>query len=599
MDFIFTDVNNSFSNMIQQDHPREAMFNGGDAGSQRQSFAEKLRKTLEKIEHNENGAPLQVKPSQTNPDQINPDQINSNQTTEDPGIAFLSEKLSLEDGLGFVLALKNMFLMLSKGDLKNISIDADGLDALKKMLLDAGFMESEVNELMAGLSEELENKSLTMDDFLDKFFDLPLEENNETDPSQENFLEISANPFLESILNSLGISRESIQDILSEADMGEKGISLDVIIEELQTLQEQSFYTQNHFQTREGDENFKMLLKQLDLEQSDSNALSLTLDEFVSALEKLSKKMAQQQAPAEVPTDKTPKIVANEKPLDLLSALFKGLEFKNKAIETQTFEFSYEQIKDQFKNEVFVPAKNGLFVSEESKTNKTVKHAADIKLENAFKEMESLPGEKKVGIVEMSDQLKDGKKFLKQLKSGTGKHSDQNQIFASDTKINEMQSNIDSIIKTKAALKNLPTHVTHQVSKSLVRAINQGENILKIQLSPPELGRLVMTIDNTGDSMKVSVMTENLTAKEILISNVNELRTVLSNSGVNLEQVEVDMSSDFKQSMADARNQAGNFGKRNRNREKLSIDPANNEERSDIINLLDAVNQGKSLHFVA
>lgn len=180
------------------------------------------------------------------------------------------------------------------------------------------------------------------------------------------------------------------------------------------------------------------------------------------------------------------------------------------------------------------------------------------------------------------------------MKSGTGKFSDQNQILTSDAKVNEMQSNRESL-KTKSSFKNLLTYVTHQVSKSLVRAINQGENILKIQLNPPELGRLVMTIDNTGNSMKVSIMTENFAAKEILISNANELRTVLSSSGVNLERVEVDMSSDFRQSMADARNHVGNFGKQNRNRGKLSSDPVNREDMNDPVSLLDAVNQGRSL----
>ena len=315
----------------------------------------------------------------------------------------------------------------------------------------------------------------------------------------------------------------------------------------------------------------------------------LTLDEFVNSLGMLRQKISQPKIPSEVPGNNNQKIVANEKSLDLFKALFKGLEVVNKAPEIQTFEFSYEQIKAQFKN--------GLLVSGEEKINKNVKQTADIKLENAFKEMESLLSGKKVGTVDMNDQLKESKEFLKHLKSRTGKLSDQNQILTSDAKINEVQSNIESL-KTRSSFRNLPTYVTHQVSKSLVRAINQGENILKIQLNPPELGRLVMTIDNTGNSMKVSVMTENLAAKEILISNVNELRTVLSNSGVNLAQVEVDMSSDFRQSMADARKHAGSFGKQNKNREKLLIDPVS-EKRNDPINLIDAVNQGRSLHFVA
>jgi len=130
MNFIFADVNSSFSNMIQQDLPRGVMGTGDDTGSQMRSFAENLNKTLEKIERHGNGTSLQM-----NSGQIKTDQTKLIQETEDPGIAPLSEKLSREKGIEFVLTLKNMFLMLSKGDLKNISIDPDGLDALKKMLL--------------------------------------------------------------------------------------------------------------------------------------------------------------------------------------------------------------------------------------------------------------------------------------------------------------------------------------------------------------------------------------------------------------------------------------------------------------------------------
>ena len=60
------------------------------------------------------------------------------------------------------------------------------------MLLKAGFEESEVNDLMASLSEDLENKILTLDDLLDKLFDLSLEAEANIKIEQESFLEISA-----------------------------------------------------------------------------------------------------------------------------------------------------------------------------------------------------------------------------------------------------------------------------------------------------------------------------------------------------------------------------------------------------------------------
>ena len=83
-----------------------------------------------------------------------------------------------------------------------------------------------------------------------------------------------------------------------------------------------------------------------------------------------------------------------------------------------------------------------------------------------------------------------------------------------------------------------------------------------MQLKPPALGRLVLTIDNSGKNMKVNIVTENVAAREILISNSSELKSVLSNSGVTLERFDVDMNSGFRQSMADAKHQTDFSNKR-------------------------------------
>lgn len=586
MNFTFTDVSSSFSNMVQPDHSRDVMSNTDRTGSRTQLFDEKLSKALENVERLEE----KILP-QSNQVKANRFKANQVKTTKDSDkiIDHLSKKLSHEKGPGFVSALKNMFSMLSNGDLKTGSIDADGLEALKKILLKAGFKENDINDLMAELSEESENKDLTLDDLFDKLFELPFEADSKTETGRENFLEISALPFLESILNSLGIPREKTQEILNEADKGDKGISLDVILENLQTLQKKSFYTQNHYETSEGDDNFRQLFKQLGLDQGESTISPLTLDEFVTSLEKLRNKISQQQAPAEVANQNDQKPIANEKPLDLFTALFKGVDLENKTAESQAFEFSFEQIKNQFKNKLLMPG--------DEKINKNVNLSTDTKLNEAFKEMEPLLGGKKSGVVDMNDPLKANKDFLKQMKSENAKLSDQSQISTSDFKTNDTQSSLN-ILKTKSSFKNLPTYVTHQVQKSLVRAINQGENTLRIQLKPHELGRLMMTIDNTGNSMKVSIMTESLAAKEILTSNAAELRTVLSNSGVNLEQFDVDMNSDFRQSMADAGNQTGNSGKKHRNRGKQS-DVIDGEGMNDPIRLVDALNRDGLHHFVA
>jgi flagellar hook-length control protein FliK len=198
-------------------------------------------------------------------------------------------------------------------------------------------------------------------------------------------------------------------------------------------------------------------------------------------------------------------------------------------------------------------------------------------------------------LQDRSRSARGGKELKPSLQTRPIKHQDIPQPTVSAEK--PQSTTLANAAKPVAALRNLPTYVTQQVSRGVVRAINQGESTLKIQLKPPELGRLVMTIDNNGNSMKVSIMTENHAAKDILISHMGELKTTLANAGISLDQFDVDMNSNFKQSMADAGNQSGRFNHKGRNRGKKLIDPIQADSTLSVPVTMDI--QDGSYHFVA
>lgn len=106
-----------------------------------------------------------------------------------------------------------------------------------------------------------------------------------------------------------------------------------------------------------------------------------------------------------------------------------------------------------------------------------------------------------------------------------------------------------------------------------------------------------MSIDHNGNGIKISVITEHQSAKDILAANVNEIKTMLSSSGISLESFEVDMSSDFQQSMADARAQGQSGGKKQTKRG--SGDDAQEEAADHLTEHSAAINNSGSLHFVA
>jgi len=149
--------------------------------------------------------------------------------------------------------------------------------------------------------------------------------------------------------------------------------------------------------------------------------------------------------------------------------------------------------------------------------------------------------------------------------------------------------------------RTLPSYVTSQVARGLVRAVSRGSNELRLQLKPPELGRLIVKIDNLGDSLKVSIVTENHVAKDILASHESSLKAVLAGSGISIETFDVSMGGSFSQSMADAGNNAGSGtggSGTGKNKQAESVADVADEVISHGISTVSPMNDS-ALHFVA
>ena len=123
-----------------------------------------------------------------------------------------------------------------------------------------------------------------------------------------------------------------------------------------------------------------------------------------------------------------------------------------------------------------------------------------------------------------------------------------------------------SITKTKSTpqgAKTLPNYILKQINTQMLKAINNNLSEIRFQLKPAQLGRLQLTIDSSSDALKISVLAEQKVAKEMLSDNINELKTLLSDKGINIKSIDIEMTFNFDQSMADANKHfENNKGKR-------------------------------------
>ncbi|MFN2357289.1 MAG: flagellar hook-length control protein FliK, partial [Desulfotignum sp.] len=442
-----------------------------------------------------------------------------------------SEPLAGETGQGFVLQLKQLLLKLANGDLKNISIDQEGLGVLAKLLEKAGFAKQDLADLMDDLSDT-ESKTFSMDEIMNHLLTLPTD--SLEDKNEETLLASSAQPFVISLLQSFAIPEETISTILSEADRSQNGISLDVIIEKLKAMEEESLHNKTLFQIKAEHSTIASALDSLKMtlpQQSNAADTSpIFLADLTAAFQALKsgqmEKNSQSMGKGDDNKNQTAALAQRKQTSsrDLLATLFKHLEVSKNQLDQKTLQADIPQalLKNVVSGEL-MPGFRQLDLSKGQVEPASL--MTDMKPEQVVKEIQALLSGKSGG--ETQDNPAFQQKFNRMMKSFSSRTTDQNQMSGADVKGGDSMANLDAL-KAKTGFKNLPTYVTQQVGKSLVRAINQGENTLKIILKPPELGRLVMHIDNTGNSMKVSIMPENHAAKEMLIANVNELRTVLS-----------------------------------------------------------------------
>lgn len=95
------------------------------------------------------------------------------------------------------------------------------------------------------------------------------------------------------------------------------------------------------------------------------------------------------------------------------------------------------------------------------------------------------------------------------------------------------------------------------MGKQLARSVLRGERVIRLQLKPPELGTVKIEMDMRGNILKLGMIADNSSVKQLLLSNVHELREALVEQGVKLDRLDVHIDYEFNQSLAYSKGSPG------------------------------------------
>jgi flagellar hook-length control protein FliK len=104
----------------------------------------------------------------------------------------------------------------------------------------------------------------------------------------------------------------------------------------------------------------------------------------------------------------------------------------------------------------------------------------------------------------------------------------------------------------------LPASLVDQVGKQISRSILRGDQVVTLQLKPPDLGTVRIEMDIKDHTLNLSMTAEHHSVKELLLNNVHELKEALVQHGVKLEKVDVQVNYNFGQSLNASKEGADN-----------------------------------------
>lgn len=474
--------------------------------------------------------------------------------------------------------------LLGKGKpLNKISLNSNDLPILKKLLYQCGFSQENAEKFLKELLQNNPRGEINLSQFFLKISELGPPKRNIYQPIT---LEPSAIPYIESALRDLGLTTKEVEHVLASARVEGGGLDLNKFVIKLKGISNKEIPLQNKVK-------LDQFVKEIEQVVGRSAGFKdLTPENQVKPVHNLAHQISKKlegmgiQIPdkgkggqvsikdlitaLEQTTGGSGK--GNRLPTDVKATIDQILERvviageKDGAISSMPY-FSKLRLANLHSKEKI--GKTGKTVERESLLS-PLKEKGNINNKNGqqispLKEKDNINNKNGQQKVESFFPSKEAKLFSgldarQVLEKG---NTEDGNVVKSETRIMDIPHGIkgstfseaiNTVKQHSEPVRNfLPAYLIDQVVKQISRSILRGERVIRLQLKPPELGVLKVEVDIKDNILKLGMTTENSSVKQLLLSNVHELRAALIEQGVKLERFDVQMNYNFDQSLANSK----------------------------------------------
>src|SRR5690606_3377816 len=126
----------------------------------------------------------------------------------------------------------------------------------------------------------------------------------------------------------------------------------------------------------------------------------------------------------------------------------------------------------------------------------------------------------------------------------------------------DFESKLDNVIDAKNEIMfeiSKRIDVINQLSNKIFASLKENKSEMIVQLKPDILGKIILKVSLSDDVLSAKIITQSQETKNIIVTQLDELRDTLSRQGYTIGNLDVDIHQDGSQSQLFYSNQGDNF----------------------------------------
>lgn len=133
---------------------------------------------------------------------------------------------------------------------------------------------------------------------------------------------------------------------------------------------------------------------------------------------------------------------------------------------------------------------------------------------------------------------------------------------AYDLERTDFESKLDNVIDAKNEIMfeiSKRIDIINQLSNKIFTSLKEDKSEMIVQLKPDILGKIILKVSLSDDVLSAKIITQSQETKNIIVTQLDELRDTLSRQGYTIGNLDVDIHQDGSQSQLFYSNQGDNF----------------------------------------